>query len=122
MLSLDLFHNITSAVDFPAGSVIFRQGDPGEEMYLIKEGVVEIQTDAGFVAKLEAGDIFGEMSLIGDEPRSATAAALTDCSLIPVDEERFLFLVQQTPYFSLYVMSVLAKRLRLRDKKDGSRK
>ena len=118
MLSLDLFRNITSAVDFAAGSVIFRQGDPGEEMYLIKEGVIEIQTDAGFAARLEAGDIFGEMSLIGDEPRSATAVAFTDCSLIPIDEERFLFLVQQTPYFSLYVMGVLAKRLRARDQND----
>ena len=115
MLSLDLFRNIASTVDVSAGTVIFRQGDPGEEMFLIKEGVVEIRTAAGFLAKLEAGDIFGEMSLIGDEPRSATAVAVTDCNLVPVDEERFLFLVQQTPYFSLYVMSVLAQRLRLRD-------
>ena len=115
MLSLDLFRNIASTVDVAAGTVIFRQGDPGEEMFLIKEGVVEIRIAAGCLTKLEAGDFFGEMSLIGDEPRSATAVAVTDCKLVPVNEERFLFLVQQTPYFSLYVMGVLAQRLRLRD-------
>ena len=81
-------------------------------MYLIKEGSVDIKSGDGVVDVLEPGDIFGEMALIDREPRSATAIARTDCTLLPVNEERFLFFVQKTPYFSLYLMKILAHRLR----------
>jgi len=54
----------------------------------------------------------GEMALIDSSARSATAVARTDCELIPVDDKRFMFLVQQTPFFAIHVMRVLADRLR----------
>ncbi|HEU5100134.1 MAG TPA: Crp/Fnr family transcriptional regulator [Roseiflexaceae bacterium] len=60
------------------------------------------------------GGIVGEMALIDDRPRSATAVAATDCRLVPIDERRFTFLVQQTPMFALAVMRVMAERLRRR--------
>jgi len=63
--------------------------------------------------------IFGEMALIDDEPRSATAIAATDVELVPVSEKQFLFLVSQTPYFALKVMRVLATRLRETNKSLG---
>jgi CRP-like cAMP-binding protein len=47
-----------------------------------------------------------------DKPRSALAIARIDCRLVPIDEKRFTFLVQQTPYFSIQVMRVIAERLR----------
>ena len=52
------------------------------------------------------------MALIDAAPRSATAIAATDVTLVPVGEKQFLFLVSQTPYFALNVMRVLARRLR----------
>ncbi len=65
---------------------------------------------------LEADGIFGEMALIDDSPRSATAIALTDVTLAPIKENQFLFLVQNTPFFALSVMRVLAHRLRRQNK------
>lgn len=61
------------------------------------------------------GGILGEMALIDRNPRSATAVAKTDCQLARVDETRFKFLSQQTPYFALEVMRMLAQRLRHMD-------
>ena len=78
----------------------------------VKEGNLNIRVGSKTLNTLNPGEMFGEMALIGDEPRSATAVAVTDSKLLPVDEERFLFLVEQTPYFALYVMRVLADRLR----------
>ena len=64
------------------------------------------------MADLAADSIFGEMALIDNEPRSATAVAITDVELVPISEKQFLFLVSQTPYFALKVMRILAQRLR----------
>lgn len=57
---------------------------------------------------LRDDDIFGEMSLIDKAPRSATVTATGDCTLIPLDERRFLYLGHESPYFSLDVMKVIA--------------
>jgi hypothetical protein len=56
--------------------------------------------------------IFGEMALIDNAPRSATAIAASDAKLVPVSEKQFLFLISNTPYFALNVMRVMARRLR----------
>ena len=116
MSNLDLFRTGVGTVAYGAGDIIFEEGKPGDEMYLVKEGRVNIRVEGLTVYSLGAGEIFGEMALISSDPRSATAVAATDCTLLPVNEERFLFLVQQTPYFSLHVMGVLAERLRNRVK------
>jgi CRP/FNR family cyclic AMP-dependent transcriptional regulator len=57
------------------------------------------------------------MALIDARPRTATARAQEACTLVPIDERRFTFLIQQTPQFGLHVMRVLAERLRSADKK-----
>ncbi len=108
----ELFEELTTLRRYPAGKAIFSAGDPGDVMYLIQEGEVEIVSNQRILRHLGPGDMFGEMALIGNEPRSASAVAKTDCSLLPVDERRFLFLVQQNPYFSLQVMETLSRRLR----------
>ncbi len=116
MSSLDLFHTGINTVAYAAGDTIFVRGEPAEEMFLIKEGRVNIVVDGKTLNSMGAGEILGEMALISNDPRSATAVAASDCTLVPVNEERFLFLVQQTPYFSLHVMGVLANRLRIQVK------
>jgi CRP/FNR family cyclic AMP-dependent transcriptional regulator len=97
---------------FKAGTIIFHQGDAANEMFVIKSGQVRIQLGNRTLAELRADNIFGEMALIDDEPRSASAIAITDVELVPVSERQFLFMVSQTPYFALKVMRVLAQRLR----------
>ncbi|HXQ21148.1 MAG TPA: cyclic nucleotide-binding domain-containing protein, partial [Candidatus Acidoferrales bacterium] len=67
------------------------------------------------VETMGPGGILGEMALIDQNPRSATAVAKTDCTLVPVNEARFKFLVKQVPAFSLEVMRVMASRLRKMD-------
>ncbi len=81
-------------------------------MYVVRDGEVEIVTGDNVVDTIVSGEIFGEMALIDTSPRSATARARTNCSLIPVDQRRFTFLVQQTPFFSIHVMKILANRIR----------
>jgi CRP/FNR family transcriptional regulator, cyclic AMP receptor protein len=104
---------------FKAGDVIFREGDEAKELFVIKSGQVRIQIGNRTVTELGQDSIFGEMALIDNEPRSATAVAITDVELVPVSEKQFLFLVSQTPYFALKVMRVLAQRLRVTNKTFG---
>lgn len=97
---------------FRGGETIFREGDPGDCLYVVKDGTVDITLGNRLLKPLGAGDIFGEMALIDGSPRSADAIARTDVTLIPVNEKQFVFLVGQLPYFALGVMGVLAERLR----------
>jgi CRP/FNR family cyclic AMP-dependent transcriptional regulator len=111
--------NNIDAKPLKAGSVIFREGDEARELFVIKSGEVRIQIGNRTVTDLRADSIFGEMALIDNEPRSATAIAVTDVELVAVSEKQFLFLVSQTPYFALKVMRVLAQRLRATNKTFG---
>ncbi|GIQ74777.1 hypothetical protein BraRD5C2_32180 [Bradyrhizobium sp. RD5-C2] len=99
-----------------AGGIIFREGEQADELFVIKSGYVRIQVGNKTITDLPADTIFGEMALIDNEPRSATATALTDVELVPVSEKQFLFLVSQTPHFALQVMRTLAQRLRTMNK------
>ena len=110
-----LFINLFSdkdAVEFTAGQVVLRAGDMGETMYVVVEGEVEI-VDASLILEVAGpGSIVGELALIDDEPRSATVIAKSHCRLVPVDRRRFQYMTQETPFFALAVMKVLADRLR----------
>lgn len=96
----------------PAGEVIFRQGDHGESMYIVREGSVAIKDGDRVVESVTAPGLFGEMALIEHEPRSLTAVAETDAVLVEVPVRHFWLLVHETPYFAQLVMSVMAQRLR----------
>lgn len=92
-------------------------------MYVIVEGKVRISVEDRVLEDLEPGGVFGEMALIEELPRSADAIAVSDCKVVPIDEPWFTFLVQQTPYFSLHIMRVMAGRLRrMEDRLLESRK
>ena len=75
MNTIGLFRNATDTRPFAAGATIFREGDEGHEMFVIREGLVEILLHDKVVATLSEGEIFGEMALIDARPRSATARA-----------------------------------------------
>jgi CRP-like cAMP-binding protein len=110
--NLELFRNERNTAAFNAGDVIFRQGDEGDCMYVVLDGEVDIYAHGRHVSTLRPGEIFGEMALIDDRPRSGSAIANTDCRVAQVDRRRFSFLVQQTPFFALEVMHTMAERLR----------
>jgi CRP-like cAMP-binding protein len=98
--------------DFKAGDVIFRQGDPAHELFIVQSGEVEIRLGNRVLETLPQYSIFGEMALIDSAPRSASAIAASDAKLVSVSEKQFLFLISNTPYFALNVMRVMARRLR----------
>ena len=114
MTSLNLFRHATNVESFAADEVIFREGDLGEVMYVVQEGDVHILRGGRQIDRAGPGGIIGEMALIDNGPRRATAVAVTECKLVPIDERRFEFLVQQTPHFALTVMRLMADRLRRR--------
>lgn len=95
-----------------AGEVIFKEGDAASELFVIKSGRVEIRHRNRVLDTLGDNNIFGEMALIDEAPRSASAVAATDVTLVPVSQKQFLFMVSSTPYFAITVMRVLARRLR----------
>jgi CRP-like cAMP-binding protein len=104
-------------VTYSAGQTIFSQGDPGNQMFIVLDGTVDIVIRGKSIATLDSGNIFGEMALIDKNPRSATALAKTDVRLAAIDEERFMELVKENPRFALRIMSILAARLRRMDEK-----
>lgn len=98
--------------DYEPGEVIFRSFDVGAEMYVVLDGKVELSIGSNVVETLGPGEPFGEMALIDQTPRVATATAKTAARLAVISERRFLFLVQTVPVFSLQIMKVMADRLR----------
>ena len=115
--TLDLFRNETEGITFPKGQTIFSVGDTADVMYVVLEGQVEISIRGKVVENLGPGGVLGEMALIEHSLRTATATAISDCKLVAIPEKRFLFMLQQTPHFSLQIMRVIAERLRRMDER-----
>lgn len=114
MSAIQLLRNEQDVMHIPAGQTIFQEGDAGDAMYVVLEGAVEIVHRDKVIDEVETGSIFGEMALVDDQPRSASAIAKTDSQIARVTQQRFEFLVQYSPFFAVEVMRVMAKRLRQR--------
>ena len=111
-VKLDMFAAEENPRVCEAGEKIFETYDMGAEMYVVLEGEVDISIGSQVMETLGPGEPFGEMALIDQAPRTATAVAKTPCKLAVIPERRFLFMVQQTPHFALQIMKVMADRLR----------
>jgi CRP/FNR family cyclic AMP-dependent transcriptional regulator len=111
MISLSLFRNAETH-DFAPSETIFKAGEEGKLMYVVTVGEVDIMVGTILAETVTPGGIFGEMALIDRHVRSADAVARTQCKLVQVDQRRFQFLVSETPYFALQVMTIMAERLR----------
>jgi len=115
MASIDLMRNDPAAKDVATGETIFSIGEPGDHAFVVIEGEVELELHGRILETVGAGGIFGEMALIDTHERSATASVKTAGRIVPIDRKRFLYLVQNTPYFAVEVMQVMAERLRRMD-------
>lgn len=111
VLTLAIFQKQPDPQVFSPGEVIFEEGQPGNYMYGIVEGTVDLFINGKVVETIAAGGLFGTGVLIGVDKRTYTAIAKTDCQLAYIDEKRFLFAVQETPMFALNVMRSYAERL-----------
>ena len=104
------------SVKFDAGDTILTEGEDGNTAFLIVDGTVEVIVGDGAKAKtvgtLDAGDVFGEMSLLEPGPRSATVRAVTDTECVVTSYDEFISSIQDNPERAVEFMKTLVRRLR----------
>jgi CRP/FNR family cyclic AMP-dependent transcriptional regulator len=99
-------------VKIAEGQVIFEEGELGGAMYIVRTGSVILKTSGRLLETIEAGDIVGEMALIDDSPRCATAIAGPECSLVVIKRDEFDEFVRRVPGFARELLRLIAMRLR----------
>jgi CRP-like cAMP-binding protein len=101
--------------EFPRGAVLFREGEPGRDMFVVHEGRVRISKSAGgqeaVLGSLGPGEFFGEMSILSGNPRSATAVCESACKLLVVDQRTFEAMIRGHGEIALRMIRTLADRL-----------
>ena len=95
-----------------AGEIIFAMGETGRVMYVMRAGQAQIRIGDMVLDTVGKGNIIGEMALLDDDVRSASAFALSDCEMVPIDKRRLLDLVRQEPLVAIEMTKVLVHRLR----------
>jgi CRP/FNR family cyclic AMP-dependent transcriptional regulator len=116
-MQIHLFDKDQESVLMPAGQTVFQAGDKGENMFAVIAGTVDIIIHGTTVETVGAGGVFGEMALVEERPRIATAVVKTDARLVVIDRKRFMNVVQHNPFFALQLMTVMAGRLRRMDER-----
>ena len=100
---------------YDAGQVIFNAGDPGDAAYVVIEGTVEISvpTPSGpiVINNMTKNDILGEIAIVGDVPRTATAKALTKLETLKISKELFIKIIRENPDAAIELIRILAARL-----------
>jgi CRP/FNR family cyclic AMP-dependent transcriptional regulator len=96
----------------PAGMILTRAGEPGNQFFLIVEGTARVQVSPRRQARLAPGDFFGEMSLLDGEPRSATVIAETPLRLLFITRKNFATLLAEVPDLPLRILTTLSRRVR----------
>lgn len=103
---------LTEEVDVPAGKVLIRQGELGDDLMILVKGLVAVERDGEKVNKLGPGEFFGEIALIERGPRTATVIAETPCRLLVLNHRSFHALMEEFPEVAAQVLLTLAHRLR----------
>jgi len=111
-VALTIFKDSENFRTYAPGDIIFEEGQEGDFMYVVIKGEVEITLKGKVVNRIGEGEIFGEMALIDNSPRSADARVSRESKVVPVDQFNFTHYIQHSPFFAIYVMSVMAERLR----------
>ena len=77
-------------VAIPAGTAVVREGEPGDEFYIVEQGALAVSVGGRPGAPIHAGGFFGEIALLRDTPRTATVTATSDCVLLALERDQFL--------------------------------
>jgi CRP/FNR family transcriptional regulator, cyclic AMP receptor protein len=109
-------------MELEEGTMIFEENDKGDSMYIIYQGEIEIYKSNTTLAILKEKEVFGELSLIDAETRSASARAYTDCYLFKIDQDPFFELLDSRPEIAKGFLKMLCKRLRILNEKFDKEK
>jgi CRP/FNR family cyclic AMP-dependent transcriptional regulator len=112
MHEIGFLRHARHVVEYAPGTSLFVAGEPGEAMFGVLEGEVELIVGTRVLDAVGPGGIIGEMALVDGSPRSATAIARTPARIARITKPEFMFLVHEHPTFALDVMGALAERLR----------
>ena len=104
--------------EYEQGTLIFREGEIGDCMYIIHQGEVNIHKGGTTLAILKAKEVFGELSLLDAEVRSASATTHTDCVLFRIEQEPFYELIDNRPEVARGFIKILCQRLRAQNEKS----
>ena len=105
------------SVKIAKGSILFKEGDEGEHLYVIIDGKLKLGTSSGdgrenLLSILGPGEMFGELSLFDPGPRTSTATAVTDAKLLSLSHEKVIPWLKQNPEVALQLLTRLSQRLR----------
>lgn len=103
---------VATAVDFPAGHVIARQGEIGTGFFVVVDGIVRVVRDGEVVARLGAGEFFGELSVLDRMPRNASVVAETATTCLALASWDFEKVLMDQPALTLHILRGVATRLR----------
>src|SRR5436190_16205455 len=106
------FKQARNSVSVPAGAVLFAEGDPATNMYVLMDGTADVCIGGEVVETAVPPAILGEMALVDTSVRSATVVTRTTCNLVSIDVRQFDLLIRESPEFARQVMTVMAERLR----------
>lgn len=115
MNMLERFRDWDDVVEFPKKTVIFNELDPADFMYIILSGEVEVTLRGEPLGAELEGGVIGEMAMINNSTRSATATTLSKVTAARISREQFREIISENPDFALHLMQVMANRLRVAD-------
>jgi CRP-like cAMP-binding protein len=105
-------------IQYEQGTEIFKEGETGDCMYIIQQGNIKIHKGNTTLAILKEKEVFGELSLLDADTRSASATADTDCILYKIDQEPFYELMDERPEVAKGFIKILCQRLRTMNEKS----
>ena len=106
---------------YGAGEIIFHKGDPGDCMYLVQKGSLDVVLDEStgtVIDTIRSGEFFGEMSLFSGEPRSATIRCRSESRVMTIDERAFMRRMEEDPVLAFRILEKLCGRLLAREQRD----
>ncbi len=109
---------LMNEIEYEEGARIFEEGVVGDCMYIIYKGKIKIHKKNHILAILNEKEVFGELSLLDAETRSASAVAETDCLLFKIEQEPFYDLMEARPEVAQGIIKMLCKRLRIQNEKS----
>ena len=101
-----------ATVRYPRETIIFKEGQTGNFMYLVKSGRVAIAVGSNIVEVIGSGGTFGEMAVVDQSPRTARAGALEESELVSIDRDALMALIKKQPAFAMALLRGIADRLR----------